>query len=335
MNPPSGPDSVPVNPPSKPDLKSVNPVETEYVVDVRTPDFKSRSPLNTPRTVHTPCLKDDIHQIHTAIVGISTRLANLEDNIYKKLSALENLLATNLSQQQSISTSTSSGSIFDFFNEFPAQAFDETIENEPGTSPVVHTNIVSPGMPANIASSIMPASITSVTTCNVADKYSPVFPNVDMCSAPIASTVFQPVTPDIPNTTLPVNMCSSAPIASPTVFQPDAPNATMPVKMCSPTVFQPDTPNATLPINTVEASSNNETCVTPKDLTEEHCKSNSQKNFAVRIFRRIFTKEEQKGANCTGTRGKAKLDPDKLAKVRQYTYQYFPLEPGVNEEKDW
>ena len=55
-------------------------------------------------------------------------------------------------------------------------------------------------------------------------------------------------------------MCSSAPIAS-------------------PTVFQPVTPNATLPVNTVEASSNEKTCITPKYLIEEYYKSNSPKKL--------------------------------------------------------
>ena len=77
-------------------------------------------------------------------------------------------------------------SLIFLMNFQPKHYFDGTIENEPGTSLVVPTNISSP---------VMPASISPVTICSMTDKYSPVFPNVDMCSAPIASTVFQPATP--------------------------------------------------------------------------------------------------------------------------------------------
>lgn len=75
--------------------------------------------------------------------------------------------------------------------------------------------------------------------------------------------------------------------------------------------------------------------ISEDDLKEEKSFSSSRKNFATRLFRKVFSEEERRGANCTGRRGKAKLDSSKLGKIREWTYQYFPLAQGQNEDRDW
>jgi len=49
----------------------------------------------------------------------------------------------------------------------------------------------------------------------------------------------------------------------------------------------------------------------------------------------VFSEEEHRRSNCSGKRGKEKLDPRRLNVVGKLTYCHFPLKQGEDENKDW
>ena len=63
--------------------------------------------------------------------------------------------------------------------------------------------------------------------------------------------------------------------------------------------------------------------------------ANSRKNFAAILIDKAFTDAEKNGSNCSGARGKSRLDPGRLNAVRSLVYEHFPMKQGKNEDQDW
>ena len=63
--------------------------------------------------------------------------------------------------------------------------------------------------------------------------------------------------------------------------------------------------------------------------------ANSRKNFAAILVDKAFTDAEKSGSNCSGVRGKSRLDPGRLNAVRSLVYEHFPMKQGENEDQDW
>jgi len=63
--------------------------------------------------------------------------------------------------------------------------------------------------------------------------------------------------------------------------------------------------------------------------------ANSRKNFSARIAKLVFSENERRVSNCSGKKGKNKLDSTKLGLIRKLTYYEYPLIPGVDEDVDW
>ena len=56
-------------------------------------------------------------------------------------------------------------------------------------------------------------------------------------------------------------------------------------------------------------------------------------HFATIIVKRIFP-EEERGKNCTGSCGKASLDPGKLEHARRLVFRYYNT-PDSEQSKPW
>lgn len=61
----------------------------------------------------------------------------------------------------------------------------------------------------------------------------------------------------------------------------------------------------------------------------------SRKNFATKLVCKLFDEETRKKSNVAGKLGKASLNPVVMEYVKSLTFQYYPLETGQKEEKEW
>lgn len=64
-------------------------------------------------------------------------------------------------------------------------------------------------------------------------------------------------------------------------------------------------------------------------------KSCSIGNFATNLVKLLFTKEELHNKNCSGTRGKSALDPDKLAFVKYCTFRLYSKYDSFEQDNIW
>ena len=58
-----------------------------------------------------------------------------------------------------------------------------------------------------------------------------------------------------------------------------------------------------------------------------------RRNFAMHQAKRLFTKEEWMVSNCCGKRGKQKLDPVRVDKIKAATFKLWPLEGKKNSSR--
>ena len=137
----------------------------------------------------------------------------------------------------------------------------------------------------------------------------------------------------------------STPVTAPVPIDRPAPQLPIP---------QLPTPVPILPPSTLASSSNFPSAYTPpiplhfaapspavllglSDTAVSQVKSvaNSRKNFSARIAKLVFSENERRISNCSGKKGKNKLDSTKLGLVRKLTYYEYPLNPGIDEDADW
>ena len=57
-------------------------------------------------------------------------------------------------------------------------------------------------------------------------------------------------------------------------------------------------------------------------------------NFAAKFLNVVFKSEELANRNCTGTRGKIALDPEKMAVIKKYVFKFYPC-ALAQEESTW
>ena len=65
--------------------------------------------------------------------------------------------------------------------------------------------------------------------------------------------------------------------------------------------------------------------ISQEELAQIKCKSCSIGNFAVQLLRHIFDHTELENKNCTGTRGKEPVDPDRLRFVKETVYDVYAI----------
>ncbi len=70
-------------------------------------------------------------------------------------------------------------------------------------------------------------------------------------------------------------------------------------------------------------------------LSEIATNAISRKNFAAVLNRRIFSEEERKVSNVSGTKGKKKLDPHWIGIIKENVFRYWPFEPGKPKINAW
>ena len=62
--------------------------------------------------------------------------------------------------------------------------------------------------------------------------------------------------------------------------------------------------------------------------------ANSERNLAVQLVRKCFTKLERATSNCTGI-GKVQLSPTTIAAVKNAIYSIYPVKPAQTEKVAW
>ena len=73
----------------------------------------------------------------------------------------------------------------------------------------------------------------------------------------------------------------------------------------------------------------------PEYLIVSRGKSCSRRNFAVNLVRYLFTTEEMAQSNCSGTRGKTRLEQERLEVVRRVTLALWPVDDRTQERGEW
>lgn len=62
-----------------------------------------------------------------------------------------------------------------------------------------------------------------------------------------------------------------------------------------------------------------------------HQKSNSTMNFSVQLLRELFTLEELEGKNISGSRGKDKVDPERVEMIKEMVFKVYGTVPSDKE----
>lgn len=74
---------------------------------------------------------------------------------------------------------------------------------------------------------------------------------------------------------------------------------------------------------------------TPSFLASIRARSCSRQNFAVNLVRSLVTVNERKVSNVAGVLGKKKLDPKRIVRIKEATFQTYPLEAGETIVGAW
>ena len=67
------------------------------------------------------------------------------------------------------------------------------------------------------------------------------------------------------------------------------------------------------------------------ELIALQAKSTSTMNFAVRLLRELFTREELIGRNISGVRGKDRVDPTRIALIKEIVFKIYRTSPSDKE----
>lgn len=124
---------------------------------------------------------------------------------------------------------------------------------------------------------------------------------------------------------------NTTPINTPT--RPQAPlNSSTPSMVANPVkplpssgASSPDTDNEQDVAPPVRPSSFPQQYISADELTQIKCKSCSIGNFAVQLLRHIFENNELENRNCTGTRGKEAVDPERLRFVKETVFDVYAI----------
>ena len=82
---------------------------------------------------------------------------------------------------------------------------------------------------------------------------------------------------------------------------------------------------------TPQAKSSQSETEDPETPAALHAISSSYCNFAVRLLRKFCSVDELKGRNIAGVRGQQSVDPEKVAKIMDYVFEYYPTPPSNRE----
>ena len=63
--------------------------------------------------------------------------------------------------------------------------------------------------------------------------------------------------------------------------------------------------------------------------------SSSRRNFTKNVAVLAFTEDERMSSNVKGVLGKKQLSPNRIQKIRQTVFNYYPLEGFEDHEKAW
>ena len=281
---------------------------SNYTVEVIIPDYVTSTPSKVisdspgKNSRNSSPGKSQYHQLDLALVGISTRLSNLESGIFTRLSKIEAQLARltsgSLSTSPGTSLSTTPGTSTSSSEDL-WPGWDEDISGEfylfgntqPGVS---STNVETPVISANLTyttlnpTSTLSTAHTHVTAC-LQSTYIPTSIPVPI-PAPLPASIPAPIPPTgfvaTANNVSQIGtfLGISAPIAS-TGFAAAAAAVSNVSQMCT-----------FLGISDAEIN----------DIKKD---ASSRKKFSARVVKRIFSEEERRRSNCMGKKGKDRFDP--------------------------
>ena len=295
---------------------------SSFSVEVTVPDYKPTA-TSTPSEHSEMSSKNSspaktnsqYHQLNIAVLGISTRLARVQDGIFSRLNRIESHLA-NMSgvSMHTVSTSTSTNSIEELLSGLDGEIsasedfcylFGDTEPtrssvNNYTTLPRISTCVSSTNVLCNL--SAMPTAVTSLAS-NYATSHIPV---VSQSDGYVSSTSMFSSSP----------MPISASLAS-----------------IQPAINQSSGCVSSTNVNT--SSTENFLGLTTDEITKMKVDACSRRNFATKSVKRVFSEEERRSSNCRGKRGKNPLDPIRLNAIKALTYYHFPLKPGLSAEDDW
>ena len=120
--------------------------------------------------------------------------------------------------------------------------------------------------------------------------------------------------------------------------QPEQPN--VPVLPTCTSSVTPDTPDPVTPVTplpTLSVPDLDSQSACPSQSVEDdvifqlRSKSTSEKNFSVQLLRHIFTPCELEGRNVRGVGGKLPLNPEKICKIKEILFRFFPASLSQQE----
>ena len=88
----------------------------------------------------------------------------------------------------------------------------------------------------------------------------------------------------------------------------------------------PDTPLPTLSVPDLDSLSAEDDV-----MFQLRSKSTSEKNFSVHLLRHMFTPSELEGRNVRGVGGKLPLNPEKIFKIKEILFRFFPASLSQQE----
>lgn len=286
-----------------------------YSIKVAVPDYKSTastpakdstsdiSPGKYSRNFSQRKTNQLYQQLNVAVLGISTRLAKLQDGIFSQLSRIESQLE-NLS---GASTSTTSGSSSD---DLWSGLDPDFVVGNINNACYLFDDAQQMG--------------SSLGTCCNTLSMAPV-----MSTGPISNhTASQPPTinHDIVSTTGVYYNASPMPSAIPQLLHSAITTTSLTDSIMSPA--STSNPSKILQMERFLG-------LTSIEINEMKTEACSRRNFAAKLVKHAFTEEERRKCNCRGKRGKDRLDPNRLNVIKALTYYHYPLKQGCDEDENW
>ena len=88
----------------------------------------------------------------------------------------------------------------------------------------------------------------------------------------------------------------------------------------------------TLPVSELDSPSDCPSQSVDEDvLFQLRLRSTSERNFSVQLLRHMFTPSELAGCNVKGVGGKLPLNPEKIFKIKEIVFRFFPASLSQQE----
>ncbi len=162
------------------------------------------------------------------------------------------------------------------------------------------------------------------------------FMHMPLSTKPVAPQHMLPLPTPLPRPVLPPTMLLPQHILPPTTpvahqpLAPDIPEETSPWEcMYPPQAVETPAKESPAPVPYHDLR------FTPRFRASIRARSCSRPNFTVNVVRSLFSMEERKMSNVGGKLGKKQLDPQRISRIKEATFQTYPLETGETMLGAW